>query len=144
MKRIVLGVLLLLASMTLFGQQQESEWPGVPDRLNPNSTINRMRDMSIEEYSGRQWGVLGENDKIQIVEGFLAGFSVWRDYIFDLDPSIYERYQEYDRFLRRSNVSARIVADLDRYYLLNRESFKYNDRVTNMIVVFYGKYWWEN
>lgn len=147
MKRIDITILLVLIGALGFAQthsHQESEWPGIPDHLNPNSTISRMADMSVEEYTGRQWQVLGESDKIRIVDGFLAGFSVWRDYLFDLDPTIYQRYEEYDRFLRQSNVAAKIVADLDRYYVLNRENFKFNDRVTNMIVVFYGKYWWED
>lgn len=139
MKKLVLLAVLFLVAAVGFSQ----EWPGISDEMNPNSTINRMRDLTVEQYTGRHWNVLGALEKKNIVEGFLSGFSVWRDYIFDVDPEVYERYQHYDEFLRREGVVDKIIADLDRYYAINEDTYKYNDRVTNMIIVFYGKYWWQ-
>lgn len=96
----------------------------------------------VEQYTGDQWEKLDLFEKMDIVSGFLAGFSVWRDYVFDLDTEIYKRYLSYNKFLERNNVVKKIVSDLDRYYKVNREYYKYNDRVVTMIIVFYGKYWW--
>ena len=96
----------------------------------------------VEQYTGYQWERLNPMRKTDIVSGYLAGFSVWRDYAFDLDTELYNRYQSFDNFMNRNNIVEKIIEDLDKYYIINSENYKYNDRVTTMIIVFYGKYWW--
>lgn len=107
------------------------------------SVFAQIRGQTVEEYTGNEWQILSELEKTAIVDGFLSGFSVWRDYIFDLDTQVYEKYQSYDKFLKRDGVVEKIVQDLDRYYIINKDNHKYEDRITNMIIVFYGKYWWQ-
>lgn len=96
----------------------------------------------VAEFRGHQWERLEQQEKELIVSGVLGGFSMVRDFAFDLDPSIYERYEAYDEFMMRDRVILEIVDNLDRYYLYNRNNYKYEDRVTNMIIVIYSKYWW--
>lgn len=121
MKKLLIVFLLLLITTLVFGQ---------------------FRTASVDEYTGKHWNVLSNLEKTSIVDGFLSGFSMWRDYIFDLDMEIYDRYEAYDEFLTKENIVEKVIQDLDRYYKINENNYKYDDRVINMIIVFYGKYWW--
>jgi hypothetical protein len=125
MKRFAL-VMLLLFAIIISGLTQEAEslWS------------------QVSEFRGHQWERLDAMEKELIVSGVLGGFSMVRDFAFDLDPKIYERYEAYDEFLAQGQVVSEIVENLDRYYELNRDNYKYDDRVTNMIIVIYSKYWW--
>ena len=107
----------------------------------------KLIDNTVDEWWGYQWERLeitsGPLAKHDVVSGVLAGISAVRDYAFDVDPKMYEYYQAYARFLLKKGVVDEIVDTLDRYYELNRETYKYEDRVVTMILVIYGKYWWK-
>lgn len=98
--------------------------------------------ITVQEYTGYQWQRMSILEKTDVVGGVLAGFSMVRDFIFDLDPNVYEKYKAYDTFMAKRNIIVKIIDTLDRYYLLNKENYKYDDRVTIMIIVIYSKYWW--
>jgi hypothetical protein len=55
---------------------------------------------------------------------------------------MYDTYRSFEQFINEHRVVEKIVKNLDRYYELNRDNYKYNDRVTTMIIVIFGKYWW--
>jgi hypothetical protein len=97
---------------------------------------------TIEEYSGYQWERLMLREKVDIVGGVLAGINMTKDFVLDLDTDVYEHYLAFNKFLMRHNITAKIIETLDKYYELNRENYKYNDRCTLMIMAIYGKYWW--
>lgn len=142
MKKIFWSLILLVLAIVPVAAQVHSH--GITDpAANAPEGVSRMRAFAVEEYTGVHWTVLMPEEKVRIVSGFLAGFSVWRDYIFDLDVEVYERYESYDEFLSQDRIAERVVADIDRYYTLNRDNYKFSDRLTNLIIVFYGKYWWQ-
>ena len=100
--------------------------------------------MQVDEYYGYQWEKMMLTEKHDIVGGVLAGIQMVKDFALDLDPYIYEHYKVYSAFLMKHNVVPKIIETLDRYYELNRDNYKYKDRVTVMIMAIYGKYWWQN
>lgn len=106
----------------------------------------KLENKTVDEWWGYQWEQLdfiGPTVKEDIVSGVLAGISATRDYAFDLDSKIYEYYEAYSEFLEKKNVVRKIVETLDRYYEQNKGTYKYEDRVVTMILVIYGKYWWQ-
>lgn len=106
----------------------------------------KLENKTVDEWWGYQWETLGETgllNKIDVVSGVLAGISATRDYAFDVDPKLYEYYEAYSEFLAKKDIVRNIVETLDRYYEQNRGTYKYEDRVVTMILVIYGKYWWQ-
>lgn len=100
---------------------------------------------NIEQYTGEQWEKLEIIDplsKLTIINGVLVGISITHDYIFDINEGMTEHYRAYSAFIAQENVAVNILNTLNRYYKENRDNFKYNDRVVTMILVIYGKYWW--
>jgi hypothetical protein len=103
--------------------------------------------LDVQKMSGHEWEKLdtvSPTSKYDIVSGVLTGFGMVEDYAFDINKKIPEKYESFDEFIEREGIVEKIVKTLDRYYRLNRSSYKYNDRVANMIIVIFGKYWWKN
>lgn len=101
--------------------------------------------MDVNRLTGSGWEQLGRvspTAKHDIVSGVLSGFGMVKDYAFDLEPKMYDSYRSFEDFVNENDVVNKIVKNLDRYYQLNRDNYKYEDRVVTMIIVIFGKYWW--
>lgn len=101
--------------------------------------------IDVSRMTGSEWeavGIATPTAKYDIVAGVLSGFGMVKDYAFDLEPRMYDTYRSFDDFINENDVVEKIVENLDRYYELNKDNYKYNDRVVTMIIVIFGKYWW--
>jgi len=101
--------------------------------------------IDVNRLTGEEWEkleVANPTAKYDIVGGVLSGFGMVKDYAFDLEPKMYDSYRSFEDFVNENDVVEKIVENLDRYYELNKENYKYKDRVVTMIIVIFGKYWW--